>query len=80
MHAVWKEDSVCSDRFSVERVLLESKLEWRRFSTSALYDSSTAPFHYSNFVEQGVRSGKFRSKAVVTDYFSTASLCNEVSS
>jgi hypothetical protein len=74
IHAVWTEDSVCSDRFSVERVVLENGLVWE-----ALAATSTAPFEYSNDIEEGVRSKEYVAKAVVTDHFSTASICGEVS-
>jgi hypothetical protein len=59
----------------VERVLLPSGGLWQdKFNA---FGPERAKYEFSHFVQKGVMDGLYRAKAVVTDHFSTASVCNE---
>jgi hypothetical protein len=75
IHAAWREDSLCSDRFSVERVVLDSRTVWQHAVSN--YSPEEAAFKYSNEVEKAVQAGRYRAKSVVTDFFATSSSCND---
>jgi hypothetical protein len=77
IHATWEEDSLCSDRFSVERVVLDMDNRWKQFSGNPLVEPESAPFKYSNWIEQAVVAGTLKAKSVVTDFFATSSSCKD---